>query len=269
MLLWKKQNMQFDKIHEMVGHVPFITKKNAQFLYNHIIEHRLTNILELGIAHGTATCIMAAALEELGGGMITCVDLIDTPEPFNVPPTAEHQLRQAGLSKFAKIERMKTGYTWFLHDEIVRNTENDRCAEIYDLCVIDGPKNWTIDGAAFFFADKLIKQEGWVIFDDYNWTYELAGLRREVTDGITHRELSNDELTTPQIREVFDLLVKQHPDYGNFRVDVEGDWAIAQKITGAKKDYEIVYRTTTKDIFARNVQRVNRYVRKRLGLGKV
>jgi hypothetical protein len=34
----------------------------------------------------------------------------------------------------------------------------------------NGPKNWTIDGAAFFMADKLMKAGGWIIFDDYDWT---------------------------------------------------------------------------------------------------
>ena len=257
--------MKFDEIYSMVGHVPYITRNNAQFLYDFIIKQRLQDILELGIAHGTATCIMAAALDELGEGMVTAVDLTEAPEPFNVGPTAEEQLQRTQLSEYVRIERCKTGYTWFLHNDIAQNTTNDRCNEIYDLCIIDGPKNWTIDGAAFFFADKLLRKDGWVIFDDVTWTYEAADLRRNATDGITHRELSQDELTTPQIKEVFDLLVRQHPNYGNFRYVVESDWAMAQKTDLPIKDYEVVYRTTTKDIFARTLQRMNRYVRRKLG----
>ena len=30
---------------------------------------------------------------------------------------AEEQLERTGLARHAKIVRMKTGYTWFLHDE--------------------------------------------------------------------------------------------------------------------------------------------------------
>ena len=62
------------------------------------------------------------------------------------------------LSNFATVKRMQTGYTWFLHDEIVKNTKDNICNKVYDLCIIDGPKNWTIDGAAFFFVDKLLKK---------------------------------------------------------------------------------------------------------------
>jgi predicted O-methyltransferase YrrM len=153
--------MQYAKIHALVGHVPFISKANATFIYELIVRHKLRNILELGIAHGTATCVMAAALEEIGGGKITAVDLLDKKEHYD--PTPEEQLKRSGLSQFVEIVRTKTGYNWFLHDDILANTKHGICAEVYDLCLIDGPKNWTVDGAAFFMADKLLKKDGWMV----------------------------------------------------------------------------------------------------------
>jgi predicted O-methyltransferase YrrM len=229
--------MKFDQIVSMVGKVPYISVENAHFLYDLIIKERLTNILELGIAHGTATCYMAAALQELGEGSVTSVDLIDMKDAFK--PTAEEQLVKTGLSKFANVIRMQTGYTWFLHDEIVKNTRDNICGEIYDLCIIDGPKNWTIDGAAFFFVDKLLKKGGWIIFDDYHWTYADAYRQRDTTDGISHRSLSKDERETPHVQEIFELLVKQHPYYGNFMMLEKTDWALAQKNMSQEKTYTI------------------------------
>jgi predicted O-methyltransferase YrrM len=250
--------MRFQEIFAIVGNVPFISKKNARFLYDLILREEPTNILELGIAHGTATCYMAAALQELGKGTITAVDLIETRNVFK--PSAEEQLEQTGLSKFVNVIRMQTGYTWFLHDEIVRNTKNDICNEVYDLCIIDGPKNWTIDGAAFFFVDKLLKKNAWLIFDDYNWTYDSADKNRESTDGITHRTLSKDEQITPHIKEVFELLVKQHPHYGNLFLLDEGDWALAQKTICDNKTYTFVYRASAKEIMAKVLHKAYRAV---------
>lgn len=241
--------MKFEEIYSIVGNVPFISEKNGRFLYDLILKEGLTNILELGIAHGTATCYMAAALQELGEGSITSVDLIKVKDKFK--PSAEEQLEKTGLFEFVDVIRMQTGYTWFLHDEIVRNTKNNFCNEVYDLCVIDGPKNWTIDGAAFFFVDKLLKKNGWLIFDDYNWTYASADTRRDSTDGITHRSLSKDEQEIPHIKEVFELLVKQHPHFGNLLILDDGDWALAQKTMSNNKTYSIVYRETAKDIISK------------------
>jgi predicted O-methyltransferase YrrM len=248
--------MKFDEIYSIVGSVPFISKENGRFLYDLILRERLTNILELGIAHGTATCYMAAALQELGQGSITSVDLIEVQNYFK--PSAEELLVKAGLSSFVNVIRMQTGYTWFLHDEIARNTEDNVCNEIYDLCVIDGPKNWTIDGAAFFFADKLLRKNGWLIFDDYNWSYASADVKRDSTDGITHRSLSEDEREIPHIREVFELLVKQHPHYGNLLILDDSDWALAQKTMDSNKTYRVVYRESPTVILAKVISKAYR-----------
>ena len=253
--------MKFEEIFSMVGHVPYISKINGRFLYDLILKDRLTNILELGIGHGTATCYMAAALQELGEGSIIAVDLIEAKDDFK--PSAEEQLEKTKLSDFATVIRMQTGYTWFLHDEIVKNTKDNVCNEVYDLCVIDGPKNWTIDGAAFFFVDKLLKKNAWIIFDDYNWTYAFADSRRDSTDGITHRSLSKDELEIPHIKEIFELLVKQHPHYGNLLLLDDTNYALAQKVMTQNKTYSIVYRETTKDIVTKVFYKAYRKLKSR------
>lgn len=234
--------MKLNEVILNVGNIPFISKSHGSFIYNLILKEKLTNVLELGIAHGTATCYMAAAIEELNEGSITSVDLLDTIDNFK--PSAESQLTRMGLSDLVTVKRMQTGYTWFLHDEIIKNTKQNTCTPIYDLCIIDGPKNWTIDGAAFFLADKLLKNNGWIIFDDYNWKYADADLTRTSTDGITHRSLSEDERETPQIKAVFELLVKQHPNYKNFMV-LNNEWAIAQKVVPSALSFDQVINKDT------------------------
>ena len=220
--------MKFDVIEQVVGKVPFISKENAKFLYNFIQKEKITTILELGIAHGTATCYMAAALDESQSGQITAVDLLSVKDAF--VPSAELQLQQSGLEKYVEIFRMHTGYNWFLHDEILRNTQEGVCLAKYDLCIIDGPKNWTIDSSAFFLVDKLLKEGGYIIFDDLNWSYAKADASRAMTDGITHRTLSQDELSRPHIKDIFELLVMQHPSYGEFTLFADNQWAMAKKI---------------------------------------
>ena len=67
-------------------------------------------------------------------------------------------------------------------------------------------------------ADKLLRAGGFLIFDDYNWTYAGMDHKREATDGVTHRMLSDAERRTPQIKEVFEYLVTQHPSYSQFQI---------------------------------------------------
>ncbi len=161
--------MKYHDVHTIVSGVPYIGEIQSRFLYDFIIRNSCRSVLELGFAHGTASCYIAAALDEMGGGELVSVDLMETKDHFQ--PTIEKQLEKTGLARYVGIRRMETGYTWFLHDEILRNTIHDNCRQVYDLCIIDGPKNWTIDGCAFFLVDKLLNDGGWIIFDDYYWTY--------------------------------------------------------------------------------------------------
>ncbi|HWB24561.1 MAG TPA: class I SAM-dependent methyltransferase [Chitinophagaceae bacterium] len=242
--------MKFTEVNKLVKGIPFISESNAKVLYNFIIENRLTSCLELGFAHGVASCFIAAALDELGGGTLTSVDLTEAESLFK--PAIQELLAKCGLEKYVSIHHEPTGYNWFLHNDIKKNTdENNICNPVYDLCIIDGPKNWTIDGSAFFCADKLLKKDGWIIFDDYNWTYGHAAKMREVTDGITHRQLSEAELTLPHVKEIFHFLVMQHPAYSNFKIQQDGDWAWAQKTTMDTKKVSYTYSTSPKDIITR------------------
>ena len=248
--------MKFEEAHKVLKGIPFISDANARELYDFIIEHKFANCLELGFAHGVASCYIAAAIDELGGGKLVSVDLIG--QDWQIP-SIEELLDKLGLQKYVEIHREVTGYNWYLHNEIARNTAaNSICKPVYDFCIIDGPKNWTIDSSAFFLADKLLKPNGWVIFDDYEWTYGEADTRREATDGITHRKLSEAERITPQVKEIFNLLVMQHPSYANFKIHAEGDWAWAQKKQSDHKIVSFTYSETYKDVFSRVFNKLKR-----------
>jgi predicted O-methyltransferase YrrM len=252
--------LKFEHIFAQVGTIPFISERNAQYLYDLVLKEKRSNILELGIAHGTATCIIAAALDELGHGKVTSVDLTDTRYTYH--PSAEDQVLDLGLSKYVEIVRMKSGYNWFLHDEIARNSGGGNCDTAFDLCIVDGPKNWTIDSSAFFLVDKLLDRDGKIIFDDYNWTYDSADQIRDTTDGITHRHLSQEERVSSHVKEIFELLVKQHPNYGLFENIDDGDWVIATKTRCDPKIYTLVYRETTADIGAKIFRKLNSKIQK-------
>ena len=234
--------MTFEAVSAATAGVPFISPESARCLYDHIVDTDARRVLELGIAHGTATCVIAAALEANGrGGRVTSVDLVEVASKYQ--PSAEAQVASLGLGAYVEIVRMATGYNWFLHDEIARRTDPQTraCAPVYDLVVVDGPKNWTIDAGAFFLADKLLVDGGWIVFDDYAWTYAEADARREATDGVTHRLLSEAERTTPHIREIFELLVMGHPRYGEFKLQPDVDWAWARKVDSAVARVRVEY----------------------------
>lgn len=107
---------------------------------------------------------------------------------------------------------------------IEANTKNGVCQPVYDFCFIDGAHNFQIDCAAFFLADKLLKPGGYLLLDDLFWTYDSSATLKN-TDFV--KQMSDDEKAKPHVKRLFDLVIVQHPDYTDFRV--EGTWAWAKK----------------------------------------
>lgn len=225
--------MEFEKISTLLHGIPYTSLSKGKNFYNIVINNKFQNILELGFAHGTASCYMAAALNKLGSGKITVVDL---EKSKNEKPNIEDLLNITQLSRYVDIFREKNSYNWFLNKEIERNTDNNNnCIAKYDFVFIDGPKNWTIDGLAFFLVDKLLKKNGWICFDDYLWSYkDFLLLNMNVPDFDT-LELSEDQINKPNIKEVFHKLVMQHESYSNFRIE-DNILAFAQKVKSQEKN---------------------------------
>lgn len=221
--LWKGAiQMKFEAIAADLEGIPYTQRDRGKKLYEHILETRPEHCLELGFAHGVATCYIAAALSELGAGHLTCVDLESSE---GLEPNLETLLERNGLSEWVTIRREPNSYTWYLKKLIENHSKDGGCVPYLDFCFIDGPKNWTVDGMAFFCVDKLLRRDGYILFDDYQWRYD--DYSKDALDGITIRDLSRDQRESANIELVFKLLVMQHPAYSNFVID--DDWAWAQK----------------------------------------
>jgi len=224
--------MQVANVADIVGDTPHMTPAQGEQITNFILENRVTDILELGFRHGVSTAYMAAALARAGKGRIVTVDLLSARQNT---PNVEELLTRVDERQRVEIFYESTSYTW----RLMRMLQQDPTPR-FDLCYLDGAHDWFVDGFAFFLIDRLLRPNGWILFDDMDWTY--AG---SPTLGQTDRvkQMPEDERTTKQVRLVYDLLVKTHPGYHNFRD--EGEWAFAQKIAGSATAGE---RTVVKEV---------------------
>lgn len=248
--------MKFAEIAEVLDGVPYIGRNNARRLYEFVIAQKPHECLELGFAHGASSLYIAAALDELGRGQLTSVDL-HTSASLN--PSIEQLLARTGLQRYVSVVRETNSYTWFLKKQIEKSADPR-----YDFCFIDGAKNWTIDGCAFFLADRLLKQGGWMLFDDYTWTYAEQEKRtgKQVSDGIAHRELGSDEREQPHVKLIFDLLVMTHPDYGEFRIE-DDVWAWAHKVRAERRTVDLETNTSLSAMLVRAARKARDRIKAR------
>lgn len=233
--------MKFERAAQMLSGIPYTGVRKGKFFYDLVRDHRLQHVLELGTAHGTAACYMAAALDELGGGSI---DTVDISRGADLDPTVEQLARRLGLAQYINIHRMISSYTWFLKLKIEERSEGGLCAPLYDLVFIDGPKDWTNDGAAFFMASKLLKPGGWMILDDVYWTYRCDAPATDGSlEGYVFPAMSEAEFAEPQVEAIFRLLVMQDPSYSEFQI-VDDCLAVARKCASAGNRRKVTLATT-------------------------
>lgn len=221
--------MKIDDVHNIVKEIPHMTFDQAKIMTEFIIDNNCQNILELGFEHGVSTCYLAAALDEIGSGLITTIDLEDARE---VTPNIVYLLSRLNLSEYVKVYYEQTSYLWRLMKFIEQNPD-----PIFDICYIDGAHSWFVDGFAFFLVDKLLIPGGWIIFDDLDWTYKTSS---ELKNTKMVKTMPPEEKETAQIRKVYELLARPHPGYGEF-MEKDG-WAYARKsltksaFVGVKKE---------------------------------
>jgi predicted O-methyltransferase YrrM len=204
--------MNLIKVKQVVEDLPYMSLKKAQVMQDFIHKHSISNILELGFFHGVSTCYMAAALEEVDQGSIVSIDLHSAQKR---QPNIEELLEKCGYLDTVEFYYEPASYNWRLMKLIEAQEKT------FDLCYLDGGHDWYNTGLAFFLVDKLLRPGGWIIFDDLDWTMEHI----EAQWALRKPE---EERVTPQVRKVWELLVKTHPQYSNFYE--QGGWGYAQKL---------------------------------------
>ncbi|WP_378173428.1 class I SAM-dependent methyltransferase [Aquimarina sp. SS2-1] len=199
--------MQIEKIIPIIGKVPHMNPEQGSIVYNLILENNIDSILELGIAHGTGSCYMAAALDEKRKGSVITMD---NKSAMDRKPNVHELSKKCGLTQYITPIFANTSYNWELMKLIDQQTKDGICQPIFDFCYVDGSHNFEIDCCAFFLVDKLLKPNGMILFDDLDWTYQSSPSLKN-TDRV--KAMTNDEKITPHIRKLVELIVIPHPNY--------------------------------------------------------
>jgi predicted O-methyltransferase YrrM len=210
--------MDFARVAKRLDGIPFTTPDMGREIYDFVLKEKPERILELGFAHGTSTCYLAAALDELGRGHVITMDRTSAADRT---PSLEVLLQELGLSRYVTPVYAERSFTWELRHLIDRHE-----APIFDFVFNDGGHHWDVAALSFFLTDRLLRPGGWMLFDDLEWT--IAG-SPDVRDKPWAQRRPQDERETAQVGEVFRLLVQRSPGYPVTHKTRNGRWGWARK----------------------------------------
>lgn len=206
-------------VEERFPGMPYMKIEQAERLDRFLKEHRLTRLLELGFFHGKSSAFMAATLRDMGEGHLTTIDrrngLKRDPNIFQV-------LKELDLLPWVTASYEQGSFNW----KLMRMLEAEE-RPVFDFCYIDAAHTWDDTGFGFFLVDKLLAPNGWILFDDLDFVYETLVKPGEKMPDFLMR-MGKEERETRQVRNVWEMLVKEHPGYGDFFE--EGRWAFARKL---------------------------------------
>lgn len=206
------------RVDQRFAKLPYMSVAQAGWLEGFLEERGLSQCIELGFFHGKSSAFIAAMLETRGTGHLTT---IDRDEARRREPNIDLVLKTLGLSHRVTRYYEPSSYTWRLMKLLQESTEPR-----FDFCYIDGGHSWDVSGFGFLLVDRLLKPGGWVLFDDLDWTYSQMVPADGPIPGWLQQK-SAEEIETAQVRQVWELLVKRHPDYDSFAE--EGAWGFARK----------------------------------------
>ncbi len=223
--------MKFEVVEKYLRGIPHTPSDDGRILYEFVLQHQVSNILELGFQHGVSTNYLAAALDEHGTGKILTIDREITRSES---PSIYELSKQTGLERYIEVIFARSSYIWELRKLIKFNYENPLKKRTFDFCFIDGAHNFETDGFAFYLVDLLLEEGGVILFDDINWSYKNSPTLKD-TEFV--KELPKDEREAEQIRDVIELLV--YPNNNYELIEIKNRWAWFRKKSSNTQELDI------------------------------
>jgi predicted O-methyltransferase YrrM len=152
--IYATRSVEDDEGHKL-DIVPGVKRSEGMALYELIRTRGAKETLEVGMAIGLSSLFMCQAHKDNGGGRHTAVD-----------PRQGEEYRFIGVKN---VERAGLApYLRFLHapsDEALPRLASE--GEQFDLIFIDGKHLFDFVLVDFYYADKLVRPGGCVVFHDY------------------------------------------------------------------------------------------------------
>lgn len=170
---------------------------------NFIKKKNIKVYAELGCNHGNTAYKVAEVLPE--GSEIYLFDF-----ETNIEIVIEKLKIFEGKLKifyFPNSFKERDSYCWSLIELIKKDSVT------FDYVYIDGAHDLVIDGFAFFLCDRLLKDGGYIDFDDYSWTFSTSPTANPGNFPKVNEWYTQYQLDTAQIKMFVDSVVKSHPKY--------------------------------------------------------
>lgn len=158
---------------------------------------------EFGVGVGATTLEVAKILNNDGE-----LHIFDFDDSVHELHRDLFELGYTNVVPHGNTEKYWDSYHWNVA-QMLRAGDHER----FDLIYIDGAHTYLHDALLFFMADRLLKVRGFLIFDDWNWSYSISQYMKDVR----HNYMTEDQIESNQIGFLLETLVETHLAYETVR----------------------------------------------------
>jgi predicted O-methyltransferase YrrM len=165
-----------------------VAPNEGMYLYNLIKQHNMTKTLEVGMAYGISALYMAQAHKELGLNSIQLPTghandstfhshiAIDPFQTTQWKGIGSYNLMKANLRQYCKVIEQES------HLALPNLAMHQ--AHSFQLAFIDGMHLFDYTLLDFFYADLLVEENGFIVFDDAH----MPSVQKVISHALTNRD---------------------------------------------------------------------------------
>lgn len=160
-----------------------ISMLHAQCLFDLVLREKPKRVLEVGMAFGTSSLAILAALEQNGGeGKLTTIDPVQTKEWKGCGISA---IARAGL---AGRHEMIEEFDYVALPKLLAR------GDMLDFAYIDGWHTFDYTLIDFWYADKMLREQGIVALNDCGW----PAVHKAIRFILSHRDYAELDAGLPR-----------------------------------------------------------------------
>ena len=161
------------------------------------------SVAEIGIYRGHTSLEIAKWLD--GEGELHLFDYEDRVAEL---------VRSLGMAGFRNVQgfgssyKSLDSYNWQLGKLLDRYPD-----PIYDYVFLDGAHTWAVDALTTFLVDQLLKPDGYLDFDDCDWTLADSPSMRPSVFPRTKKMYTDEQIKSKQVAMIIDRVVRRSGRY--------------------------------------------------------
>lgn len=169
-------------------------------------------IAEIGIGYGATSIEICRLLKNRGA--LYLFDFEDKTA------SVSEMLERFGFHNVVcngNSRKLFDSYAWSLAQLLLRRRKSGDL-ELFDFVYLDGEHCFHHDTPAALVLKELLKTGGYILFDDYDWSFETSQTLNPNVNPLILGHYTDEQIRVPHVRLICDLFFDSDPSFS--RVDI-------------------------------------------------